>query len=104
VLFALLVLCLLLFVVLPFHGATLWALLGALLVGLLWGVLARLIVPNSGPMGCLTTSLVGLFGSLLGTAVARAMDDTGGLGRFLLQLAGAVVLVLLVRPTRGARP
>jgi uncharacterized membrane protein YeaQ/YmgE (transglycosylase-associated protein family) len=53
-------------------------------------------------MGCLTTSLVGLFGSLLGTAVARAMD-TGGFARFLLQLAGAVVLVLLVRPSRGAR-
>jgi uncharacterized membrane protein YeaQ/YmgE (transglycosylase-associated protein family) len=102
VLFALLVLCLLLFVVLPFLGATLWALLGALLVGLLWGVLARLIVPNSGPMGCLTTALVGLFGSLLGTVVARAID-TGGFGRFLLQLAGAVVLVLLVRPSRGAR-
>jgi uncharacterized membrane protein YeaQ/YmgE (transglycosylase-associated protein family) len=102
VLFALLVLCLLLFVVLPFVGATLWGLLGALFVGLLWGVLARLIVPKSGPMGCLTTALVGLFGSLLGTVVARAMD-TGGLGRFLLQLAGAVVLVLLVRPSRGAR-
>ena len=101
-LFALLVLCLLLFVVLPFIGATLWGLLSALLVGLLWGVLARLIVPNSGPMGCLTTALVGLFGSLLGTVVARAMD-AGGLGRFLLQLAGAVVLVLLVRPSRGAR-
>ena len=101
-LFALLVLCLLLFVVLPFLGATLWALVGALLVGLLWGALARLIVPNSGPMGCLTTALVGLFGSLLGTVAARALD-TGGLGRFLLQLAGAVVLVLLVRPSRGAR-
>jgi uncharacterized membrane protein YeaQ/YmgE (transglycosylase-associated protein family) len=53
-------------------------------------------------MGCLTTALLGLFGSLLGTVVARAMD-TGALGRFLLQLAGAVVLVLLVRPSRGAR-
>jgi uncharacterized membrane protein YeaQ/YmgE (transglycosylase-associated protein family) len=102
VLFALLVLCLLLFVVLPFVGATLWGLLSALVVGLLWGVLARLIVPNSGPMGCLTTALLGLFGSLLGTVVARAMD-TGALGRFLLQLAGAVILVLLVRPSRGAR-
>jgi len=102
VLFALLVLCLLLFVVLPFVGATAWGLLSALVVGLLWGVLARVIVGNTGPMGCLTTSLVGLFGSLLGTAVARAMD-TGGFARFLLQLAGAVVLVLLVRPSRGAR-
>jgi uncharacterized membrane protein YeaQ/YmgE (transglycosylase-associated protein family) len=103
VLLGLLVLCLVLFVVLPLLGATLWALVSALVVGLLWGALARLVVPNSGPMGCLTTALVGLFGSLLGTAVARALDDTGGLGRFLLQLAGAVVLVLLVRPTRGAR-
>ena len=102
VLFALLVLCLLLFVDLPFIGATIWALLSTLFVGLVLGAVARLIAPGGGPMGCLTTSLVGVFGSLLGTLAARALDS-GGFVRLLLQVASAVVLVMVIRPNRGVR-
>jgi uncharacterized membrane protein YeaQ/YmgE (transglycosylase-associated protein family) len=101
VLLALLVLCLVLFVVLPVVGATIWALLWALLVGLVLGALARVIAPgNGGRMGCLTTSLVGVFGGLIGTAISQAAD-TGSFARLLLQIASAVVLVMVVRPTRG---
>jgi uncharacterized membrane protein YeaQ/YmgE (transglycosylase-associated protein family) len=100
VLLALLLLCLLLFVVLPFLGATLWALLTTLLVGLVLGAIARVIVPGPTPMGCLTTALVGVFGSLLGTVLARLLD-TGSFARLLLQIASAVVLVMVLRPTRG---
>jgi uncharacterized membrane protein YeaQ/YmgE (transglycosylase-associated protein family) len=101
VLLALLLVCLALFVVLPLVGATLVALLSTLLVGLLLGLLARAIAPGSGSMGCLFTSLVGVAGSLIGTALARALD-TGGFGRLLLQIGAAVVLVLVLRPSRGA--
>jgi uncharacterized membrane protein YeaQ/YmgE (transglycosylase-associated protein family) len=101
VLLALLMLCLLLFVVLPFIGATLWALLSTLFVGLLLGAFARLIAPGSGPMGCLTTSLVGIFGGLLGTVIWQALDSSSSLARLLLQTAAAVVLVLIIRPKRG---
>lgn len=102
-LFALLVLCLLMFVVLPFVQVTIWALLSTLLVGLVLGAFARLIAPGgSGPLGCLTTSLVGVFGGLLGTALSRALE-TGSLARLLLQIASAVVLVMVIRPTRGVR-
>lgn len=101
-LLAVLVVCLVLFVVLPLVGATLVALLSTLLVGFLLGALARLIAPGSGSMGCLFTSLVGVAGSLIGTAVARALD-TGSLGRLLLQVAAAVVLVVLLRPSRGVQ-
>ncbi|MCW2499477.1 MAG: hypothetical protein JWN87_1153 [Frankiales bacterium] len=101
-LFALLVLCLVLFVVLPFIGATVSALLTTLLVGLLLGAVARLIVPGRGPTGCLTTSLVGVAGGLLGTLAARALH-TGSLGRLLLQVAAATLLVIILRPSRGAQ-
>jgi uncharacterized membrane protein YeaQ/YmgE (transglycosylase-associated protein family) len=101
VLFALLMLCLLLFVVLPFIGATIWALLSTLLVGLVLGAFARMIAPGSGPMGCLTTSLVGIFGGLLGTLIWQALDTSSSLARLLLQTAAAVVLVLVIRPKRG---
>ncbi len=100
-LLAVLLLSVLLFVVLPFLHATVWALLTTLLVGLLLGAVARMITPGGGRMGCLTTSLVGVLGGLLGTALARALD-TGSLARLLLQVASAVVLVMVLRPTRGA--
>jgi uncharacterized membrane protein YeaQ/YmgE (transglycosylase-associated protein family) len=102
VLLALLVLCLILFVVLPVIGATIWTVLQALLVGLVLGAFARVIAPGSGPMGCLTTSLVGVFGGLLGTVLSESFD-TGGLARILLQVASAVVLVMVLRPNRGVR-
>jgi uncharacterized membrane protein YeaQ/YmgE (transglycosylase-associated protein family) len=100
VLLAVLLVCIVLFVVLPFIGATLIALLTTLLVGLVLGALARWIAPGPNSMGLLTTSLVGVAGSLLGTLVARLLD-AGSLGRLLLQVAAAVVLVMIVRPSRG---
>ncbi len=103
VLLAVLVVCIVLFVVLPFVGATLVSLLSTLLVGLVLGAIARLIAPGSGRMGCLFTALVGVAGSLLGTLAARALH-TGSFARLLLQIAAAVVLVILLRPSRGAQP
>jgi uncharacterized membrane protein YeaQ/YmgE (transglycosylase-associated protein family) len=102
VLLAVLVVCIVLFVVLPFIGATLWALLTTLAVGLVLGAIARAIAPGNGPMGCLFTALVGVAGSLLGTLAARALH-TGSFARLLLQIAAAVVLVILLRPSRGAK-
>ena len=99
-LLAVLVVCIVLFVVLPFLEASLIALLSTLLIGFLLGAFARLLAPGSGPMGCLFTSLVGVAGSLIGTAIARALD-TGSLGRVLLQIGAAVVLVILLRPSRS---
>ena len=99
VLFALLVVCILMFVVLPFVGATLMSLVWALLVGLVLGFIARMIAPGrGGRMGWLMTSLIGVAGGLIGTAVANALD-TGDFGSVLLQIAAAVVLVIALRPS-----
>lgn len=97
-LFALLLVCVVLFVVLPFINATLWSVITTLCVGLLLGALARVIVPGSGRMGCLTTALVGVAGSLLGTMAARGLD-VGSFAQLLLQVGTAVVLVMILRPT-----
>ena len=99
-LLAVLVVCIALFVVLPFLAVTLWQLLTTLLVGLVLGALGRLIAPGTNPMGCLTTALVGVAGSLLGT-LAAALLDAGSLARLLLQIAAAVVLVMALRPSKG---
>jgi uncharacterized membrane protein YeaQ/YmgE (transglycosylase-associated protein family) len=101
VLVAVLFVCIVLFVALPLVGATLGSLLPTLLVGLVLGAIARVIAPGRGPMGCLFTSLVGVAGSLLGTVAARSLH-IGHFGRLLLQIGAAVVLVVLLRPTRSS--
>ena len=98
-LLALLVACVVLFVVLPFLNATFWGLVTALLVGLVLGALARVIAPGGGRMSLTLTTLVGVAGSALGTVGARLLD-AGDTGQLLLQVLAATALVLVVRPQR----
>ena len=101
-LLAVLVICIVLFVVLPFVNATFWALFSTLVIGLVLGALARVIAPGRSRTGLLFTTLVGVAGSLVGTAVARGLH-TGTGGRLLLQIGAAVALVLVLRPSKGIR-
>jgi uncharacterized membrane protein YeaQ/YmgE (transglycosylase-associated protein family) len=102
VLVAVLFACIVLFVVLPIIGATISALLSALFIGLILGFVARVIAPGSGRMGVLRTSLVGVAGGLIGTAIAHGLHHDDRLGRVLLQIGAAVILVLVLRPKKGA--
>lgn len=53
--------------------------LGWLGAGLIVGLLARLVVPGSQPMGLLATMLLGIVGALAGGAAAHAIwGDPGG--------------------------
>ena len=92
-LFALLVVCVVLFVVLPFIGATLMAAVWALLVGLVLGLIARSIAPGHGRISLTMTALLG---GLIGRVVAEGMD-TGRLGAFLLEVLTTAVLVMVAR-------
>ncbi len=98
-LLAVFVIVVLLFVVLPIVGASLTSLLWTLVVGLFIGALGRLIAPGSGRMGCLTTSLVGVAGALIGQAAARGLH-VHTLGRWLLEVGAATALVMVLRPRK----
>jgi len=65
------------------------------LVGLVIGWLGKLLVPGYGPVGWLATILYGIGGALLGGVVADAIG-TGGLVQFLLAIAAAAVLIVVV--------
>ena len=41
----------------------------AILVGLIIGALARIVVPNSQPVGCLLTVLIGIVAAAIGAAI-----------------------------------
>jgi uncharacterized membrane protein YeaQ/YmgE (transglycosylase-associated protein family) len=65
------------------------------LIGLLIGALARLLIPGRQAIGWLATALVGIGGALLGGIVADALD-VGGLVQFLIAVAVAALLVMLL--------
>jgi uncharacterized membrane protein YeaQ/YmgE (transglycosylase-associated protein family) len=100
VLFALLVLCVLLFVVIPVF-ATIGQAIVAVVVGLVLGFLARAVAPGRGSIGLVLTALVGIAGGLIGRIVARALHYNGQIGRFLLEVLAASVLVIAVRTFQG---
>jgi uncharacterized membrane protein YeaQ/YmgE (transglycosylase-associated protein family) len=78
-------------------------LIGQLIVGLIVGVIARLLVPGrepiaAGALGWLITALIGMGGSLLGTVIGRAIwRDQGYKAGWILSILGAVLLLIVVR-------
>jgi uncharacterized membrane protein YeaQ/YmgE (transglycosylase-associated protein family) len=71
--------------------------IGAIVLGLLAGYLARLLTPGSGPKGCLPTVALGLVGSLVGYFIFTEALDIGDSEVFDLGgLPGAVIGSILV--------
>jgi uncharacterized membrane protein YeaQ/YmgE (transglycosylase-associated protein family) len=81
-----------------------------ILVGLLAGLLARLIVPGEDPMGIVGTILLGIVGSFIGGFLADVLfrSDDADLGLhpagIIGSIIGAVIALLVYRSlTRGRR-
>jgi uncharacterized membrane protein YeaQ/YmgE (transglycosylase-associated protein family) len=73
------------------------SILGYILVGLIVGLLARLLVPGRDSVGLLGTLVIGVVGAVLGGWLAGAFfQETAGVD-WLASIGVAVVLVLLVR-------
>ena len=79
--------------------------IGALIVGLIVGVLARLLLPGKeafpdGPLGWLLTAILGVVGAMLGTFIGRAIfpwADQNYAAGWIMSIVGAVLLLLIVR-------
>jgi len=79
--------------------------LGWILFGLLAGAVARALTPGRQGIGCFGTLAVGVVGALLGGFLGEAILDEDidvgwDLKPFLLAVAGAVVLLLLLNAVR----
>ena len=82
-----------------------WDLIGALVIGLIVGLLARFLIPGKDPMGCIGTTLLGVAGAFLGGLISRLIWGAPAKGvyaypGFLISLVGAILLLLLVRTVR----
>jgi uncharacterized membrane protein YeaQ/YmgE (transglycosylase-associated protein family) len=77
-------------------------LLWTLLIGLLVGIVAKLLMPGKDPGGIVITILLGIAGSAVATFVGRAMGmySENGAAGFIMSVLGAVLLLVLYRVFR----
>ena len=69
--------------------------------GLIVGALARLALPGRDPMSIPMTIGVGVAGSLIGGLVVYLITDGTSAGGFFVAFATAVLIVYLIRRSRG---
>jgi len=67
-----------------------------IIIGLVIGLLGRLIVPGRDPIGIIGTILLGIAGSVIGGFVGRALFHSAGT-HFILSVICAALLVLVMR-------
>jgi uncharacterized membrane protein YeaQ/YmgE (transglycosylase-associated protein family) len=87
---------------------TITGVITAILIGIVVGVLGRLLVPGRQPIGMLLTILVGIVSAFIGTAIARAIGiptATNGIDwlELLVQVIVAALGVALVSSLMGRR-
>ena len=74
-----------------------------LVFGLIVGLLARFVMPGRDPMGLLTTAVLGIAGSFLGTLVNVYLLRNERQAGWILSIVGAVLLLFLYRQFAGRR-
>jgi uncharacterized membrane protein YeaQ/YmgE (transglycosylase-associated protein family) len=70
-----------------------------ILIGLVVGIVARIITPGPNPRGIIVTAVIGIVGSVIATLGGRELGlyGQGQPADFLGAVVGAVVLLVLVR-------
>ncbi|MCF1595425.1 GlsB/YeaQ/YmgE family stress response membrane protein [Streptomyces muensis] len=81
--------------------------ISAIVIGIVIGVLGRLVVPGRQRIGVLWTILVGIVAALIGSAIAAGLDvaDTDGVDwiEWLIQIGLAAVGVAALDRTKARR-
>ena len=75
-----------------------WA-TATLVIGLVVGVIAKLVMPGNDPGGFIVTILLGIAGALVGGFLGRAMGFYGPdqVAGYIMSIVGAIVLLALYR-------
>jgi len=82
--------------------------IGAIILGLVAGAIAKLLVPGRDPGGLLVTIVIGLVGSLVGYFLFTSLlgigdSDKFDLGGILGAIVGSVIVLLGYRQIAGGR-
>ncbi|MGH8495694.1 MAG: GlsB/YeaQ/YmgE family stress response membrane protein [Gammaproteobacteria bacterium] len=72
-----------------------------IILGLIAGIIAKLIMPGKDPGGFIITTLLGIAGALIGGFVASALGwgsvDEFDIGSIIIAILGAILLLFLYR-------
>jgi uncharacterized membrane protein YeaQ/YmgE (transglycosylase-associated protein family) len=77
--------------------------LGTIIIGLLVGIVAKLLMPGKDPGGFIITTLLGIAGAFVARYIGQALgwySETDSAG-FLASVVGAVILLAIYRLTFG---
>jgi uncharacterized membrane protein YeaQ/YmgE (transglycosylase-associated protein family) len=76
-----------------------------IIIGLVAGVLAKLIMPGDDPGGIIVTILIGIAGAFVGGFLARAIGMGGGgwIWSIIVATIGAIILLAIYRMFVGRR-
>lgn len=77
-------------------------LIGAVVFGLIAGIVAKLLMPGNDPGGCIITSIIGIVGALIGQLIGSQLLGLGSMdrwsiGNFLLAVVGSIILLVIYR-------
>ncbi len=81
------------------------SLITTIVIGLVIGVVAKLLMPGRDPGGCIITILLGIAGSFLAGYLGQAMGwyQPGQPAGFIFSVVGAMILLLIYRMIFGRR-
>ena len=77
--------------------------LGTIIIGLLVGIVAKLLMPGRDPGGFIITTLLGIAGAFVAKYIGHALgwySETDSAG-FLASVVGAIILLAIYRLTFG---
>lgn len=79
--------------------------IGAIIIGLIVGAIAKLIMPGRDPGGIIITILLGIAGSLLATWIGQAVHwyRPGQGAGFIASIVGAIIILAIYRALAGRR-
>ncbi|HEV7404938.1 MAG TPA: GlsB/YeaQ/YmgE family stress response membrane protein [Chthoniobacteraceae bacterium] len=71
-------------------------LISSLILGLIIGIIAKLLMPGKDPGGCVITSLLGIAGAAIGSLIAsKVLGWEGSWGGIILGIVGTLILLAL---------
>jgi uncharacterized membrane protein YeaQ/YmgE (transglycosylase-associated protein family) len=84
--------------------------IGWIMLGLIAGVIAKLVLPGDDPGGIIVTILIGIVGAILGGFIGNVLfdadwrDEFWDISTWLSAIVGAIILLLIYRALVGGRP
>ena len=79
------------------------SIIGTIIIGLVVGVIAKLLMPGRDPGGCIITILLGIAGAFVGTWIGRIFWGSNYVAGWILSIIGAMILLLIYRMIIGKR-